>query len=357
MTTELQVKPNHEVRSAQGELRAAGEDGIIEGYAAVWNTVDDYNSSFQRGCFAKTLQERGDRIKVLWDHEELIGKPIEIREDDRGLFVRAQLVLSVAKAREVYDMAKAGVVDTFSFAFRTVKDKWVDGVRVITEAMLKEVSPVAFEANSAAKITGVRSMPNQSEQRSQEYKATYELYELSQRGQLILSALYRTLDDIWYGGAGNEELREKIAAALEQFGAHYSLYADEMVAAQQREQRASALQHEMRKFLSESKQTPEQLAAATSLTLAEVRSLLDGTPQVEPAKVESLPEPVRAAFQSERMLKVEALFNELRAGFLPAELARLRGLLPQESENPHAAAVQAVSKMITDLRSGFVRQT
>ena len=345
-----------ETRAAPGELRATGDDGIIEGYAAVWNTVDDYNSSFQRGCFAKTIQERGTRVKVLWDHEELIGKPLELREDDHGLFVRAQLVLSVARAREVFDMVKAGVVDTFSFAFRTVKDKWVDGTRIITEAMLKEVSPVAFEANSAAKITGVRSMPNVNEKRSQDYQVTYAQHELGNRGSLILGALFRTLDDVWWSGLEGEELTGLISETLEQFGAMYTLYAADMVAARQREQRGTAVQCEMRKFLSQSQQTPEQLAATTPLTLAEVRSLLDGTPCVDPAKAEAaLPESVRVALQADRTSKVEALFAELRAGFLPAELSRLRGLLPQEGEAPHAATLSAVSSMIAELRLNFKR--
>jgi len=85
------------------ELRADdSEAGIIEGYIAVWGTVDSYNSSFQQGCFKKTIENRMNKIKVLWNHdtEQPIGKLTEIREDDHGLFVRAQLITDVNKASE-----------------------------------------------------------------------------------------------------------------------------------------------------------------------------------------------------------------------------------------------------------------
>jgi len=48
-----------EVRSA-GEVRAIEPDGQFEGYIAVWDTVDDFNSTFARGAFKKTIEERGD---------------------------------------------------------------------------------------------------------------------------------------------------------------------------------------------------------------------------------------------------------------------------------------------------------
>lgn len=331
------IKLEH--RSTHGEIRAEGDVGIIEGYAAVWNTVDSYNSSFQRGAFTKTLQERGNRVKLLWNHEdEVIGKPLELREDDRGLYVRAQLILSVPKAQECYELIKAGAIDTFSFGFMTVKDKWVNGVRTITEVKLMEVSPVIFEANSSAVITGVRNMPTIDEARSTQYQETFASYELSRRGDMILGSLYRTLDDIWYGNFQGDELRSKVTTALADFSAHYSLYTEDLITANARDLRGSAVQVEMRKFLSEAGQTPEGYAATTSFTAEEVRSLLMGKPAVDAKKLCELPEAVRNALDGERTAKVDALCSELRSGLAPAEVTRIRGLLPQEPLNLSPAA-------------------
>lgn len=337
-------------RSYQGELRAAhdSDEGIIEGYAAVWNTVDSYDSTFQRGAFTKTLQERGHRVKILWNHEdEVIGKPLEIREDERGLFVRAQLVLSVPKAREVYELVKAGAIDTFSFGFRTIKDKWVNNIRTITEVMLMEVSPVIFEANGSAVITGVRNMPN--EKRDQEYLATYESHELAQRGGLMMSALYRTLDDIWYSGMQGDELRTKVQGALTQFHEMYSAFTDDMINKNQRSESDSQIKHAIRAHLTESKMTPEQMAASSSFTIDEIRSLLDGQPKVDPIKAQELPDQVRQALKAERAKKIEVLCDELRGQLEPAEVARIRGLLPQE-EPEYSTIVEQLAQFRASLK-------
>ena len=74
---------------------------------------------------------------------------------------------------------------------------------------------------------------------------------------------------------------------------------------------------------------------------------------MDPAKLAALSAPLAAAVQAARLAKVEGLFEELRAGFLPAELSRLRGLLPPESDDSHSTAISAVSKMVAELRSDF----
>lgn len=337
-------------RSYHGELRAApdGGEGIIEGYAAVWNTVDSYESTFQKGAFSKTLQERGHRVKILWNHEdEVIGKPIEIREDEKGLFVRAQLVMSVPKAREVFELVKAGAIDTFSFGFRTIKDKWVNGIRTITEVMLMEVSPVIFEANGSAVITGVRNMPN--EKRDQEYMATYEMYELGQRGGLIMSALYRTMDDIWYSSMEGDELRTKVESALSQFHEMYSAFTDEMIAKSKRSADGNQIKVSTRSYMLDNKLTPESMASSTVFTVDEIRSLMDGHPQVDRSKVQDLPEQIRQAIAVERAKKIEILCEELRGQLEPAEVARLRGLLPQEEPEYTTAIVQQLAQFRASL--------
>lgn len=338
-------------RSYQGELRAlSGDDeGIIEGYAAVWNTVDSYNSTFQRGAFTKTLQERGRRVKILWDHkEEVIGRPIEIKEDDHGLFVRAQLVLGVPKAREVFELVKAGAIDTFSFGFRTVKDKWVNGVRTITEVMLMEVSPVIFEANSSAVITGVRNMDN--EKRDQDYKSTYEGYELHRRGDLIMSSLYRTLDDIWYSELSGEDIRSKVGEALSSFSQMYSAYTDELVGMQQRSVANNPIKLAIRKHLSDNNLTADQMAASSSFTVDEIRSLLDGKSTVDQSKVQDLPEEVQKAVKAERANKVEILCDELRGQLDFAEVARIRGLLPKDEPEFASTIVQQLAEFRATLK-------
>lgn len=322
-----------EYRSIAGsEFRASDEgEGIIEGYVAVWNTVDSYNSTFQRGAFTKTISERGSRVKLLWNHkEEVIGKVLELREDDHGVFVRAKLTLAVAKAAEIYALIRDEAIDTFSFGFRTIKDKWIGAVRHITEVALFEVSPVIFEANENAVITGVRAMPSiDDEKRSQEYHETFGRIELARRRYVIMDALHVTLDDVLYGEDDPEMLRAKTLDVLTKFSAMYQLYIEDLITAagEQRSAIGDNLVLAFRKHLADLEITPEQFAATTEFNIDEVRALLRGNPEVAQAKVALLPEEVRTALAQKRAERLELLCSELRAGISEAERDRIDGLL------------------------------
>ena len=70
------------------------ENGEFSGYAAVFDTVDDGGDVIEKGAFTKTIAENFDRIKILSQHQDFdlpIGKPLELREDDKGLFIRAKI--------------------------------------------------------------------------------------------------------------------------------------------------------------------------------------------------------------------------------------------------------------------------
>src|SRR5574337_1409392 len=73
--------------------------------------------------------------------------------------------------------------------------------------------------------------------------------------------------------------------------------------------------------------SPEALAASTSLTATEVRSLMRGEIGVAPAKLAELPEEVRKAYGQRRAAVLEQVCAELRAGLSQAEKDRLAGLL------------------------------
>lgn len=335
-----------EFRSGMGELRASAEDGVIEGYICRWGEVDSYGSVFERGCFAKTLKERAAKVRALWNHEqEVIGKPFDLREDDIGLFGRIKLVLSVQRARETYDLAKVEAIDSFSFGFQTIRDAWVDGVRRIKEVALFEVSPVIFPANENAQITGVRNMPNPTEFRAEDFAESYAQTEMPRRHYVLMDALGMTLMDIFWGrklfDGDYDAFRAAMSDALAKFSAAYTQYVDDYIAeysganAETRKAPAdSDLSRAMREAIqSQRHNSPEALAATTSLTATEVRSLMRGEIGVAPAKLAELPEEVRKAYGQRRAAVLEQVCAELRAGLSQAEKDRLTGLLGLHAEN------------------------
>jgi HK97 family phage prohead protease len=88
-----------------------------------------------------------------------IGKQLELRETDEGLYGRWSVVDTTA-GTDAYKLAKAGVLDSLSIGY--VPLEWetrADGVRVLQKVELYEVSAVAIPANESAVITAVKRLP------------------------------------------------------------------------------------------------------------------------------------------------------------------------------------------------------
>lgn len=104
---------------------------------------------------------------MLWQHED--DKPIgiwqEMVEDARGLRVKGQLALETVRGKEAHALLKLGAINGLSIGF--ISKAWsydVDAdVRTLTEVDLWEVSLVTFPANQDARVTSVKSSPDDIE--------------------------------------------------------------------------------------------------------------------------------------------------------------------------------------------------
>lgn len=153
------------------------------GYASVFNNVDSYGTAVAKGAFKKTLQERGDKIPVLWQHDPYspIGKPTVLKEDTKGLYVDASIVTETTYGKDAMTLLRQGVPLGLSIGFEIIRSRayeeaddagldWADApsffktpdgreyVRVIEEVRLWEFSIVTFAANEQAAIDDVRSL-------------------------------------------------------------------------------------------------------------------------------------------------------------------------------------------------------
>lgn len=154
-------------KAASFELkREPDQDGLFEGYASVFGIVDQGMDVVERGAFAKSLGS-GRKVKMLWQHDtaQVIGVWDEIREDERGLYVKGRLLKDVAKGAEAMALLRAGAIDSMSIGYRTVEAIAEAGgrVRKLTEVDLFEVSLVTFPMLPAAKITAVKSIGTERE--------------------------------------------------------------------------------------------------------------------------------------------------------------------------------------------------
>lgn len=151
-----------EYKSAAFELkREPDEDGVFEGYASVFGVVDQGMDVVERGAFAKSLGS-GRKIKMLWQHgvHDVIGVWDEVREDERGLFVKGRILKDVQKGREAMALLKAGAIDSMSIGY-VAKEAVEEGsgrIRKLLEVDLYEVSLVTFPMLPDARVTDVKSI-------------------------------------------------------------------------------------------------------------------------------------------------------------------------------------------------------
>lgn len=170
------------------EARADTKDdgNTLFGYAAVFNEDTEINSFFEGnfreriepGAFKKTLAERGDKIKVLFNHgfdpsigDKPLGRATVQEEDKRGLYVEVPLA-DTSYNRDIKELLASGALDGMSFRFSVTKEEWDEEpedkglpVRTIKEVKLYEYGPVTFPAYEATSA-GVRSARDYTDWRS-----------------------------------------------------------------------------------------------------------------------------------------------------------------------------------------------
>lgn len=144
------------------------ERGTFSGWATVYGvTVDAFIPTvIEPGAFSDSIAdaEAMRRVRILYQHdpERPIGRPLELRDDQRGIFIRGRISLT-QDGRDALTLLRDGVVDEMSIGFSS--EEWemeagrdrTEPLRRLTKASLKEVSIVTWGANAKAKILTVNS--------------------------------------------------------------------------------------------------------------------------------------------------------------------------------------------------------
>ncbi len=144
------------------EFKGDIDKRTFEGYAAAYGNIDADGDIIERGAFSKSIADDfpAGRIKILWRHNDPIGIPVEMREDDHGLFVVGK-ISKTALGNDALELMKDKVVDRMSVGFNMPEGSasWdKDGIRHIHHGALKEFSVVPFPANDSAIITAVKEL-------------------------------------------------------------------------------------------------------------------------------------------------------------------------------------------------------
>jgi len=158
----VEVKAEGDANSAEGEF---------SGYGSTFGNLDLGGDIIKAGAFNKTLNDWGMRgempfLLAFHDMNRPIGDWLEMREDEKGLFVRGRLWVKgdrrIEDAVMAYNMLRGTGQKTLSIGYYVkdyeMQDSINGSIRVIKEVDLVEVSVVLFPMNPEARITAVKSL-------------------------------------------------------------------------------------------------------------------------------------------------------------------------------------------------------
>lgn len=221
-------------------------DGVVEGYAATFDREpDSYGDVIAKGAFARTLDEwrakaqSGLSIPLLYGHNtddphHNIGKVTEAREDEKGLFIRAEFDADNELAQYARKLAAEGRLYQFSFAYsiRDAAEVQIDGhyAYELRDLDLFEVSLVQIPANQHAVVTSVKSEPQTIELHPRIEGLTDE--QRAEFTKAIAEAIHNGLEIGLKAGRRNskadaDELRRVLSLADQITSAINGLLADE----------------------------------------------------------------------------------------------------------------------------------
>lgn len=159
-----------EHKNLKFKVKAVDSSGRFEGYAAVFGNVDHVGDMIEPGAFAKTLRDNGGKFPILDQHafSREIGYTEEAYEDNRGLYIKGVLYIDDNNPRNEIPEARAAYVRMkrrqelgrpmgMSIGYQTIIDTMRDGVRVLKEVRLFEVSLTPIPANELAGVTSVKA--------------------------------------------------------------------------------------------------------------------------------------------------------------------------------------------------------
>jgi HK97 family phage prohead protease len=154
--------------AADIEVRADGTGRTVHGIVVPFDRVarvsdggPSYNEGFRKGAFARTIQHRGDRVKLLSQHNARtnpLGRATLLREDAAGLYGEFHVSKTNA-GDEALELLRDGALDSFSVGFTPIQHvRSTDKTVWRTEVGLREASLVTFPAYEGALVGGVRSL-------------------------------------------------------------------------------------------------------------------------------------------------------------------------------------------------------
>lgn len=140
------------------------DTGNFTCYGNVKGNIDHARDRTLDGAYQKSIErhmKNGTMPKMFWMHNPYdlpVGKWIEMREDEKGLFLKGKLS-DTAMGRDIETLMKEGALDSFSIGYIEVESKWNTEKQCndLIELDIKEISIVNFACNEESLLQDIKS--------------------------------------------------------------------------------------------------------------------------------------------------------------------------------------------------------
>ena len=146
------------------EVKSDDQGMEVAGYVSTFGNRDHGGDIMVAGAFQQTLDARTP-VRFLFGHktDQVLGKPLELKADDKGLFGRFQ-ISQTSLGRDVHTLLKDGALDSFSIGYIPNEVEYDEkGARLLKGVELLECSIVAMPMNAAATVTNVKEVEDKAE--------------------------------------------------------------------------------------------------------------------------------------------------------------------------------------------------
>jgi len=134
------------------EVKSDASSGSFSGILSTYGNIDAVGDVCERGCFDKSISEKGRKFPLLWNHnsDEPIGS-FDVIDTTEVLSVEGSFNMEVQRAKEAFHLLKRGDVTGLSIGYSTKQATYdPDGIRHLVEVDLWEGSLTPFPANAYA---------------------------------------------------------------------------------------------------------------------------------------------------------------------------------------------------------------
>lgn len=152
------------------------DEGLLIGYANLYNVQDLQGDISAMGSFTKTVSERKSKMKIYRNHDanQFVGVPIELDPyDSRGLRLTAKMAMETESGRNAFLEAKFLTENGFEAGFSIggyIMQRDKDNKSIVKEYRLDEISILTVEqANQGSMVEIVKSLKEMGQMKEAEF--------------------------------------------------------------------------------------------------------------------------------------------------------------------------------------------